>query len=366
MPSGFFDGDLGDEEEDDDLDALDQDSDQQVADQDDDKIEVEIVADPNASKWRGDPSEKLKEDDNDKDFGKRVQKRIKTLTAAGKEVERQRDADRKQLAEVAAFAQAQVARVAELERQAEERKSQSFSAQAKGAETEASLAQNEYKQALISGDALAAADANSRVTDAKVRAQALKRDSEAAAEAATAAKTKAEDAVKKAQDAHKVSQQVVQQQQAPVVPSKRIAWFKANPWFDANGQDAKSAYAIAINKELLEDGVEGDSEEYFSAINKAMKERYPKSFGGADKEERRSGTVRSERTARGSDGEPLQPKVFQGNKLIFNKSQYAMIDRLGLRITGWEVPKSQAAIKTRRNLIAFATECDKVNKKESR
>lgn len=340
---GFFDDDLLEEDDE------DEQVDHPKSDDQEEDVEIEITPEV-ASKWRTDPAEAIKNEDDDKDFGKRVQKRISKLTAAGAEAVRQRDADRKQLAELVAYTQQVVADKADLERRLQERSSQSFAAQAKGAETEASLAQGEYKQAAINGDANAMADANSRITDAKVRASQLKRDSEAATEAAEAAKAKATEATAKAQEALKLKQQASQQQEAPQVPAKRINWFKQNPWFDANGTDAKSAYAIAINKDLMENGVEGDSDEYFDEINKAMKAKYPKFFGAEDKAERRSGTVRTERTSR-DDSQRASP--INGNKISLTKSQMDRAKSIGLVVPGDEK-------RTKINLIAYAKEIAKV------
>lgn len=345
---GFFDDDIL-EEEDDDEDQVDHPKgEDQDKEEDDDKLEIEITPDV-PSKWKTDPAESIKHEDNDKDFGARVKKRITKLVAAGSEEGRRRQAAEKQLAEVVAYTQQVVAEKADLERRLQESSSKSFASQASEAETDAKLAQGEYKQAAINGDANAMADANTRITDAKVKAAGLKRDSEAATVAAERAKLVAADATKKAQEALQLKQQASQQQEAPAVPAKRINWFKQNPWFDANGTDAKSAYAIAINKDLMENGVESDSEEYFDEINKAMRSKYPKFFGAEEKSERRSGTVRTERTSR-DDSQRTSP--INGNKLTFTKGQMNTARSLGLVVSDEK--------KTKSNLLAYAKQIAKV------
>src|ERR1700761_46651 len=143
MPSrlpGFFDDDA-EEDLEDTVDAEEENDAEQVdhPDSKEDTLEIELVEDPNASKWRGDPAKALEKDENDKDFGKRVQKRINKVTAAAGELDRQLRAERQAKAEILAVAQARTARVEELERQLAEKNAQRYASEAKGAETEASL-----------------------------------------------------------------------------------------------------------------------------------------------------------------------------------------------------------------------------------
>ena len=361
MPSrlpGFFDDDA-EEDLEDTVDAEEENDAEQVdhPDSKEDTLEIELVEDPNASKWRGDPAKALEKDENDKDFGKRVQKRINKVTAAAGELDRQLRAERQAKAEILAVAQARTARVEELERQLAEKNAQRYASEAKGAETEASLALNDLKQATVVGDAGAMGDASARMADAKARQLQHKRDAESETARAEAAKAKVTQATQAAQQA----QDLAKQEAAPVIPARTVQWFKDNPWFKADGSDAKSAFAIAKHRELLEDGVVEGSERYFKELNKELHTKYPKFFGVEGKAERRSGTVRTERTPKEKDDQQDNP--IKGNTIKFTKSQLERAASLKF-CTPQEVATREFSKDSRAKLRRYALEISNIGDKD--
>lgn len=114
-------------------------------------------------------------------------------------------------------------------------------------------------------------------TDAIVTAQ----------EALTAAKIKMErvnsfrPAQQPRQNAGQAPEQGVQPaprtEQPPPAPDPKVsAWQEANPWF---GQDRRlTAYALALHQELVENGYNTSSDEYYDKINAEMRAAFPKAF----------------------------------------------------------------------------------------
>lgn len=86
-------------------------------------------------------------------------------------------------------------------------------------------------------------------------------------------------------------QQEAQYQPAPQVDRKAEAWQKRNPWF---GQDEEmTATALGLHQKLKRSGVEVGSDEYYSALDKTMRKRYPDDFDWGDEDEHSSQQSRS-------------------------------------------------------------------------
>ena len=280
----------------------------------DEEIEVEVVKDTK-KKWTKDPLETVNED-NDDDYSTSVKKRIGKLRASATELARQRDQEAQEKNELFAFAKSQAERLTALEAQLSNNSIKAIKDQ-EGSYTQLALSANqEYKQALLTGNADQIAAAHEKLTDAKVNLSQLKHQAEEQVVAAEAQKQRV------AQQAQQVQQQR-QQVQAPVVPGKRIGWFQKNPWFSPNGADEKSAYAIALDRKLQAEGVEADSEEYFDGIDKGMRSKFPSEFGV----KRTPVTAPTTRTAtKSSETGPIR-----GNKIVLTQSQMNTAKRLGLK-----------------------------------
>lgn len=69
-------------------------------------------------------------------------------------------------------------------------------------------------------------------------------------------------------------------QQAPKVekpPQQALDWADKNPWF---GQDKRmTGFAYGVHEELISNGVDGNSEEYYTQIDAAMRQAFPDKFG---------------------------------------------------------------------------------------
>jgi hypothetical protein len=67
----------------------------------------------------------------------------------------------------------------------------------------------------------------------------------------------------------------------PVAPdSKTVAWARRNPWFGAN--EEMTALALGLHQKLEKQGVVVGSDDYFAAVDKTMRRRFPEAFEDAE------------------------------------------------------------------------------------
>jgi hypothetical protein len=71
--------------------------------------------------------------------------------------------------------------------------------------------------------------------------------------------------------------QPAQVQDVPEPDPTAKAWQKRNPWFGTN--KGMSAFALGLHEELRDNGVEVGSAEYYKALDKTLRKRFPEVFG---------------------------------------------------------------------------------------
>jgi hypothetical protein len=140
----------------------------------------------------------------------------------------------------------------------------------------------------------------------------------AAQEELTAAKIKAERVANFKPPVAKPAQPVVQPEPTvappPPVDQKARAWQEANPWFGPNR--GMTAFALAVHQDLVDEGVDTTSENYYGRINKAVRDRFPEAFP-------------SEKPKKSSVVAPATRSVAP-KKITLTQSQVNIAKRLGL------------------------------------
>ena len=63
---------------------------------------------------------------------------------------------------------------------------------------------------------------------------------------------------------------------APKVDTKARAWQEANPWFGEN--EEMTAVALAVHKQLVNSGVDTNSDTYYDRINNRVRQLFPEAF----------------------------------------------------------------------------------------
>jgi hypothetical protein len=118
----------------------------------------------------------------------------------------------------------------------------------------------------------------------------------------------------------------VQYQPVPQPDDKAQAWQERNLWFGKNR--GMTAYALGVHEELRDDGVEIGSEEYYRALDRTMRKRFPEAFQtsvvGDDEQKPQGGRARPSTV--------VAPAVRStaSNKVKLKQSQINLAKKLGL------------------------------------
>lgn len=129
----------------------------------------------------------------------------------------------------------------------------------------------------------------------------------------------------------------LQEEETPVQPApvqhqpvsrpdpKAEAWQERNSWFGQNR--GMTAYALGVHEELRDSGVEVGSDDYYRALDKTMRKRFPEAF--------QSSVVDDEQKPQGSRSKPgtvVAPAVRSTapQKVRLKQSQINLAKKLGL------------------------------------
>jgi hypothetical protein len=241
------------------------------ADDDEDDFEIEIVDDvaPEDKPRRpADAEPDIPEDDDLEGYSEQVQKRLKKLTFEAKEAARQQAEANRQREEAINYAKA----LAEQNKKLQEdvQKNQGYVVdQAKGRlSAELERAKVAYKNAYEAGDADALLEAQANLTrlqNDQYRWDSFKPAARPAAEPTAPA-----------------AQPVAQQQQVKLT-SNQERWLSNNDWY---GKDRRmTSFALGVHEELVYNGVEPDSEKYYTEIDRELRKTFPDKFSDGEEVE---------------------------------------------------------------------------------
>jgi hypothetical protein len=96
---------------------------------------------------------------------------------------------------------------------------------------------------------------------------------------------------------------------------KAASWQKRNPWFGENR--VMTSMAFGLHEDLVGEGVDPTSDEYYSRIDKEMRRRFPEEFGASEK--KKPGTVVA------SAKRSTAPR-----KVVLTSTQVSLARKLGL------------------------------------
>ena len=236
-----------------------------ISQQDDGDIEIEVIDDtPERDKGRrpldrevADPTEAEIEN-----YTKGAQERIKELTHARHDERRAKEALQREKQELENLAQHMQEENKKL-KQYVDSGSQQYGEMAKNAaEAELEKARREYKAAYEAGDSDALVGAQEALTDAKMKVSAAKNFRPAALQQ--------ED----------IAVQTRQPAQPQVQPDeKTLRWQAKNQWFGAEGFEDVSSFALGLHQNLVNNGVDPRSDDYFERIDARMRSKFPEVFG---------------------------------------------------------------------------------------
>ena len=247
----------------------------------DDKFEIEIVDDtPEEDRGRPRKAEDAEpeipdEDELDK-YSEGVQKRMKKMTYEVNEQRRNKEEAIRLREEALRYAESIKAENERL-RKSLEQGEQTLVNQAKGrVQAELDRAKVAYKEAIDSGDSDLILEANDKVTALRIEADKI-------------------DSYKPAKRPAPQPQPQYQQQ-APAVPQvdpRAVEWGKRNTWFEKDPE--MTGFAYGVHQRLVQSGIDPNTDQYYTEIDKAMKKVFPDKFDDGQIEEqapqRQAGSV---------------------------------------------------------------------------
>ena len=149
-------------------------------------------------------------------------------------------------------------------------------------EKDLEAAKREYKDAYDSGDSDRVLEAQEKLLNAKLNLQKVENYRPAYQE--DAGHTEKTNVDSSSTDEWSVTPV---QDAAPRVDPKAAAWQKRNAWFGENR--VMTSMAFGVHEDLVGEGVDPTSDEYYSRIDKEMRRRFPEEFGVSEK--KKPGTV---------------------------------------------------------------------------
>jgi antitoxin (DNA-binding transcriptional repressor) of toxin-antitoxin stability system len=282
-----------------------------VAGDEEDDFEIEIVDDvPPEEKPRrpADAEPDIPEDDDLEGYSEQVQKRLKKLTFEAKEAARQQAEANRQREEAIRYAQSLAHQNQQL--QADVQKNQGYVVdQAKGRlSAELERAKIAYKNAYEAGDADALLEAQAHLT--KLQNDQYRWDS-----FKPAARPAAEPTAPAAQPAP--------QQQQVKLTGNQERWLSNNDWY---GKDRRmTSFALGVHEELVYNGVEPDSEKYYTEIDRELRKTFPDKFSDGEEVE-----VPARQKKPAAVVAPAARSAKTPRKIRLTSTQVAIAKRLGL------------------------------------
>lgn len=284
--------------------------------------EIEVVDDtPEADKGRKPLDRQVNDptDDELQDYSEKVRSRIKELTHARHDERRAKEALERQHNEAIRAAQALVEENKKLKDQLTQGQTGFISQAQKLAEVEVNNAKVALKAAHEAGDTEAFVEAQARLNEAifnQQRVKAFKPPLQKAAE----------------------PDNVSPQQAAPTAPvqqpdPKYLAWRQKNPWF---GEDEEmTSLAFGLHNKLAKSGMPVGSDEYYSTIDKRMRQVFPDKFESSEPPPTKKPATVVAPSSRSTSAK----------KIVLTQSQVAIAKRMGLTPQQY----AQAAAELMRN-----------------
>ena len=142
------------------------------------------------------------------------------------------------------------------------------------ADRELEIAKREYKDAYDSGDSDRLVEAQEKLVAAKLKIQQIEAYRPQYEEDEETSLQPAKKGVNKEADGQWSVTPVKDAE--PTVDPKAIAWKERNSWFGENR--VMTSMAFGLHERLISQGVDPKSDEYYAAIDKEMRRRFPEEF----------------------------------------------------------------------------------------
>jgi len=238
----------------------------------DDEIIVEVEDDtPPEDKNKSPLPEKIKEElynDELEDYSTKVKKKLLQMKKLAHDERREKEAAQREQNEAVEFARKLMDENKKLKTNLSNSENNVLASVTRAVEMEMEAAKKAYREAYDSGDTDKVIEAQERLTSATLKV----------------------DRVKNFRPTPVQEEQNVVQTPQPVVKKaapdpSALAWQQENPWF---GDDEEmTSLALGLHDKLRREGVRVSSQEYYSRIDKTIRQRFPEKFGEAEEQDDR-------------------------------------------------------------------------------
>ena len=196
-------------------------------------------------------------------YSEKVQKRIKRLTFQAKEAERREKA-------AVEYAKGLKNKYESIEKKYDETDTNYLTEYNARIDSERDKARNELKLALDNNDTDQILEAQDKLTKLAVEKEKV-------------SMTLADKESKKKEVESQPAENVAEQPQ-PRISQRAQDWASENEWFESDR--VLTSAAMGIHEDLLGEGIDAESDEYYNQINKRMKEYFPQKFANSSTEEK--------------------------------------------------------------------------------
>lgn len=239
------------------------------------EFEIEVVDDtPDTDKGRKPLEEPVGEvtDDELSKYDEGVQKRIKKLSHGYHDERRAKEAALREREEALRFAKHIIDENNVLKKNLGDHTTLLVGTAKQNAEFALEQARSKYKAAYDAGDADQIVAAQEEMTQAKLRLDKVENFRPPP--------------LQERQFPVNIQPQSVPENKAD---PKALAWRDENQWFGKNR--LMTAFTLGLHEQLVEEGVDPSSDDYYERINKTVRSKFPESFSGEEKPKRTSSNV---------------------------------------------------------------------------
>jgi len=243
--------------------------------------------------------EETEEDPGLAEYSEKVQKRIKRLTFQAKEAERRERA-------AVDYAKGLKNKYESIEKKFEDTDTNYLKEYDARIESEREKAKSELKNALDNNDTDQILEAQDKLTKLAVEKEKV-------------SMSLADKETKKKEVESQTAEQVAEQPQ-PQISRRAQDWATENEWFGSDR--VLTSAAMGIHEDLLGEGIDAESDEYYNQINKRMKEYFPQKFATSTEEKTKAAPVQNVASVSRRSG---------GRKSVkLTKSQVVIAKKLGV------------------------------------
>ena len=243
--------------------------------------------------------EETEEDPSLADYSEKVQKRIKRMTFQIKEAERRERA-------AVEYAKGLKNKYESIEKKFEDTDTNYLKEYDARIDSEREKAKSELKNALDNNDTDQILEAQDKLTKLAVEKEKV-------------SMSLADKETKKKEVESQPAEQVAEQPQ-PQISQRAQDWASENEWFGSDR--VLTSAAMGIHEDLLGEGIDAETDEYYNQINKRMKEYFPQKFATSTEEKTKAAPVQNVASVSRRSG---------GRKSVkLTKSQVVIAKKLGV------------------------------------